>query len=127
MIKVCHVTSVHPPEDGRIFRKECVSLRKQGYDVTVVQQGESYEKEGISILGFGEIEARRIKRMFLTAKIAYKTALSVNADIYHVHDPELLPYALKLKKRGKIVPPRKLIKTNSMQVEITCMCCIGKE
>jgi glycosyltransferase involved in cell wall biosynthesis len=30
-------------------------------------------------------------------------ALSVNADIYHLHDPELLPIGMKLKKLGKKV------------------------
>ena len=37
------------------------------------------------------------------AKKAYERALDVNADLYHLHDPELLPFALKLKKHGKAV------------------------
>ncbi len=103
MIKVCHITSAHPKEDVRIFHKECVSLVREGYDVTLVQQGEDGEKNGVHIAGFGNIASNRIKRILLTSKQAYKKACSVNADIYHIHDPELLPYALKLKRKGKKV------------------------
>ena len=52
MIKICHVTSVHPREDVRIFHKECVSLAKAGYDVTLVQHGDNYEKDGVHLSGF---------------------------------------------------------------------------
>ena len=103
MIKVCHITSVHPAEDVRIFQKECVSLAKAGYDVTLVQQGESYEKNGVHILGFGAIASNRLQRMLFTSRNAYRKALAADADIYHLHDPELLPYGLKLKRRGKKV------------------------
>lgn len=103
MIKVCHVTSVHPKEDIRIYKKECISLKNAGYDVYLVQQGESYEKDGIHILGFGEVADSRIKRMLHTSANAYNKALEADADIYHLHDPELLPYGLKLKKLGKKV------------------------
>ena len=41
--------------------------------------------------------------MLFTAKDIYKKALEIDADIYHFHDPELLPYGLKLKKKGKSV------------------------
>ena len=102
-VKVCHITSVHPVEDVRIFQKECVSLAKARYDVTLIQQGESYEKSGIHILGFGEIAPNRFQRMLFTARKAYRKALAADADIYHLHDPELLPYGLKLKRRGKTV------------------------
>lgn len=103
MTKVCHVTSVHPAGDVRIFQKECVSLARAGYDVTLVQQGESYEKDGVHIAGFGAAASNRLKRMLFTTRRAYKKALAVNADVYHLHDPELLPYGMKLKRRGKKV------------------------
>ena len=91
MTKVCHVTSVHPPEDVRIFQKECVSLARAGYDVTLVQQGGDYEKDGVHILGFGDIAPNRFQRMLMTAWRAYRRALEADADVYHLHDPELLP------------------------------------
>lgn len=103
MAKVCHITSAHGPEDERIFYKECVSLAKDGYETYLVQRGGSYEKSGVHIMGFGEVTGGRLKRMTQVARRAYEAALSVDADIYHFHDPELLPYGLKLKKRGKKV------------------------
>ncbi len=102
-IKVCHMTSVHPPEDVRIFHKECVSLAESGYEVYLVQRGESYEKNGVRIVGVGEIPQGRLKRMTVGAKRVYEKALELDCDLYHFHDPELLPYGLKLKKLGKKV------------------------
>lgn len=103
MIRVCHMTSVHRQEDERIFHKECVSLAKAGYETYLVQRGESYEKEGVHIVGFGGVTGGRLKRMTQVAHQAYEVALSLDADIYHFHDPELLPYGPKLKKKGKRV------------------------
>lgn len=103
MMKVCHLTSAHDPEDVRIFRKECVSLAKAGYEVYLVEQGESYEKDGVHIIGVGKPTGGRLNRMTGFAKKVYEAALAVDADIYHFHDPELLPYGLKLKKKGKKV------------------------
>lgn len=103
MTKVCHITSVHPTEDVRIFQKECVSLARAGYDVTLVQQGESYEKDGVHITSFGAPASSRLRRMLFTARRAYKKALASDAEVYHLHDPELLPYGMKLKRKGKKV------------------------
>ncbi len=103
MIKVCHMTSAHPKGDGRIFRKECVSLAQAGYDVYLVERGESLEDSGVHIVGIGEVTGGRLARMTKVARRVYKKALSLDADLYHFHDPELLPFALKLKKKGKKV------------------------
>lgn len=103
MTKVCHMTSAHGPEDVRIFHKECVSLAEAGYETYLVQRGNSYKKNGVHIVGFGEVSGGRLERMTRVSRRAYEVALSVDADIYHFHDPELLPYGLKLKKLGKKV------------------------
>jgi glycosyltransferase involved in cell wall biosynthesis len=103
MIKVCHMTSAHSSNDTRIFYKQCTSLANGGYDVYLVAQGESYEENGVKIAGVPKVSGGRFRRMIQGAKSVYKKALEINADIYQIHDPELLPYALKLKKRGKKV------------------------
>lgn len=103
-IKVCHMTSVHPAKDGRIFHKECRSLANAGYDVTLVAAGASSEEcDGVKIVGVPLRSKGRLGRMIKTTRDVYKVALEIDADIYHFHDPELLPYGYKLKKKGKKV------------------------
>ena len=103
MLKICHLTNVHSSDDVRIFRKECASLASAGYDTYLVAKGDSREESGVHVIGVGTAPESRIRRMTEFANRVYKKALEVDADIYHLHDPELLPYALKLKKRGKTV------------------------
>ncbi|MDE9517142.1 glycosyltransferase family 4 protein [Xenorhabdus bovienii] len=102
--KVVHLTSVHPRYDGRIFLKECNSLKKNGYDISlVVADGKGNEqKDGIKIYDVG-IPKNRLNRIFDTTQKVYKKSLELEADIYHLHDPELIPIGLKLKKSGKKV------------------------
>lgn len=102
-MKVCHLTSAHPQEDIRIFHKECVSLADAGYTVFQISCGTTYEKKGVHLIGIGPQQTRRLSRMIKSSKTVYKSAIELDADIYHFHDPELLPYGLKLKKRGKKV------------------------
>ncbi len=101
-VRVCHFTSAHKSNDIRIFHKECSSLAKAGYEVYLVAQGESREENGVHVVGCGNPKGR-FERMFLFSKTIYKKAESLDCDIYHFHDPELLIYAKKLKKSGKIV------------------------
>jgi glycosyltransferase involved in cell wall biosynthesis len=103
--KVVHITVVHRRYDSRIFYKECLSLCKAGYDVSlIVADGlGDEEKEGVKIIDIGKAEASRIKRMILTTRKAVKVALELNADIYHFHDPDLLSASLKLLKKGKVI------------------------
>lgn len=104
MKKVCHLTSVHPRYDTRIFVKECESLSKQGFDVSlIVADGNGDEtKNNIKIYDIGK-ENSRIKRMLNSPKKVYKKALEIDAEIYHFHDPELIKTGIKLLKKGKKV------------------------
>ena len=103
MVKICILTSVHTPFDIRIFQKEARTLAKAGYLVTLIAQ---HDKEdvvnGIRIINL-QRQTNRIKRMTKTVWEAYRKARKVDADIYHFHDPELIPVGLKLKKQGKKV------------------------
>lgn len=102
---VCHITTVHAWNDIRIFRKECASLAKLGYDVHLiapVKDSKDFIENEVVVHPIA-MPANRLQRMFQTAKLAVRKAIDINADIYHVHDPELLPAALKLRKLGKKV------------------------
>ena len=102
--KVCHFTSVHPAEDVRIFHKQCKSLAAAGWEVHYVAKDcLQTESENIFFHPLPPFFGNRLKRIVLRAYQAYKIASAINADIYHFHDPELLPWGLLLKWRGKKV------------------------
>ena len=100
MKKIVHFSSVHSRYDIRVFLKECVTLAKNGYNVTyVISDGLGDEiKDGVQIVDIGLPEYGRFKRMLLKTFGIYKYLLKLDADIFHFHDPELIPYALLLKK-----------------------------
>ena len=105
-LKVTHLTSAHPRYDVRIFLKECSSLAKvESYKVSlIVADGKGNElKNGVQIIDVGAKEGGRIARMTKTVQKVYLKAKELNSDIYHLHDPELLPIGLKLKRLGKKV------------------------
>jgi glycosyltransferase involved in cell wall biosynthesis len=99
--RVCHITSAHSRYDVRILLKECVSARNSGYDVQlIVADGKGDEiREGIEIFDIGKATSR-LNRMLLTTYKIFKTALRIEADMYHFHDPEFLFYAFLLKTKG---------------------------
>lgn len=103
-IRVAHLTSAHPRDDIRIFYKECRSLVAGGYDVTLlVADGLGDDvSEGVQILDVGRDQGR-LRRMVKTTSRVFAKALSLNADLYHLHDPELIPIGLRLKRLGKRV------------------------
>ena len=103
-MKVCHFTSVHKPDDIRIFHKECVSLAQAGHEVYLVATNvQDKVLDGVQILGVNGSYSGRISRMLNLSMEVYQKALEVDAEIYHFHDPELLRFALKLKRKGKKV------------------------
>ena len=104
--KIIHLTSVHSRYDVRIFNKLCTSLAKTtNYDVTlVVADGLGNETKNIvSIVDVGCAKAGRLSRIVKTTRKIFKMSTELNGDIYHLHDPELIPIGLKLKRMGKKV------------------------
>ena len=104
IVRIAHLTSAHPRDDIRVFLKECRSLAQHGYGVAlVVADGRGDEgRDGVAIVDVGR-SAGRLGRMLKATRRVYRKALELDADIYHLHDPELLPIGLKLKRHGKKV------------------------
>ena len=101
--KVCVLTSVHQPFDIRIFHKECKSLAQAGYEVTLVAACQCDQAvDGVRFRAIPKAKSR-IARLTQTDWRVYREALKQRADIYHFHDPELIPIALLLRMGGKKV------------------------
>jgi len=84
----------------------CTSLAKnKNYQVSlIVADGKGDElKNNVNIIDIGIRTGGRISRMTKTVKKVFEKAKELNSDIYHLHDPELIPIGLKLKKLGKKV------------------------
>lgn len=103
-MKIAHITSAHPRTDTRIFVKECQSLARAGFDVLLlVADGKGDELvNGVKFLDVGK-PSGRLDRIFRITKRLFDEAMRLDCDCYHLHDPELLPLGLKLKRLGKVV------------------------
>jgi len=102
---VCILTSVHLAFDIRIFHKEAKTLVQAGYEVTLIAQHDKDEVvEGVKIIALPK-PRNRFSRIFGLTWRAFRLALRERADVYHFHDPELLPIGvmLKLLTRAKVI------------------------
>jgi glycosyltransferase involved in cell wall biosynthesis len=104
MDRIAHLTSAHPRHDTRIFIKQCQKLAQHGYEVAlVVADGLGNANEaGVRIIDAGRI-AGRLQRMLRTTRRVLEEARRLDATVYHLHDPELIPAGLQLKRMGKKV------------------------
>lgn len=102
--RICHITTVHPVNDNRIFFKECVSLKNGGYEVYLICSGTpSREIDGITVIGLKRYR-NRIVNFFLVSFIGVlKEAFKLKAKVNHIHDPELILAGLILRLFGKKV------------------------
>lgn len=103
-MQVVHLTSAHPRYDARIFYKECAALFKAGYSVSlIVADGLGNElRNGIQIIDVGA-SSGRLDRVINATRRVKNAAMRLGAGVYHIHDPELIPCGLALKRLGKTV------------------------
>lgn len=101
--KVCILTSLHSPLDGRIFHRQAKTLAQEGYDVTLIAQ---HDKEdivgGVRIIPLPKTK-NRFERMTKTSWLLFRLALKQKADVYHFHDLELILIGFFLKLMNKKV------------------------
>lgn len=103
--KVCHVTSVHFRYDVRIFHKECRSLANNGFEVTLLVNDNLHDENvnGVNIISTQLKPNNRFDRIVKSKRYIRQKMIDINAEVYHFHDPELLPEAYWIKKKGKKV------------------------
>jgi glycosyltransferase involved in cell wall biosynthesis len=84
----------------------CPSLADNGNEVHLVICGEEFEiprrlkEKGVKVHLF-RLPSNRFNRMWRTARDIFKKGVQLNGDLYHFHDPECLPYALKWHRKLK--------------------------
>jgi glycosyltransferase involved in cell wall biosynthesis len=96
---------VHSAFDARIFAKECRSLARAGFQVTLIApHTEDATVDGVRIKAVRTFRGKgRAYRMTATAWHVFRAGWGEKGDIYHFHDPELIPAALALRACGKKV------------------------
>jgi glycosyltransferase involved in cell wall biosynthesis len=101
---IVHFSTVHPLDDTRIFAKECVSLAKAGFAVTLVAAGSGTSRtiEGVLCRTI-PVPRGRAGRMTAGQLRMLNVLLRLRADLFHFHDPELFPTALLLRLIGRRV------------------------
>lgn len=96
MFHIIHISTVHGPLDNRIYRKECMALKSEGFDVTLI--GNKNPDNGPEHIRFIPLKRRgRMGRMFINTTIAFRNVLKLKPDLVHLHDPELIPCGLILR------------------------------
>ena len=100
-VRVCILTTVHYVFDTRIFHKQAKSLVKAGYEVVLIAQHDKEEVvDEVRIVPLPRPKNRFEQMLKLTWR-ALILAVRERADVYHFHDPELLPVGILLKMLTK--------------------------
>ncbi|HEX7892066.1 MAG TPA: glycosyltransferase family 4 protein [Ramlibacter sp.] len=104
MARICHFSTAHRAGDIRIVRKEARAAALAGHDVSVVIQGDMpADCAMVRHVRVVPPAGGRVGRFTLLGWRVYRAALGERADIYHFHDPDLLPYALLMRAAGRRV------------------------
>lgn len=105
MTHICYLTGMFPRQDSLIFHRQGKSMAAAGHRVTYVVCDEEPDEclEGVSIVSCRFKPESRLERMLKTRKVLFAKALEVDAEVYQISEPELLPLGLKLLSRGKKV------------------------
>lgn len=103
--RVCILTTVHPRDDTRVFFHEACALAEKYETILLTADGKPDETiRGVLIHSVvSQPPKNRPERMLKATRIMLREALALDADVYHFHDTELFPTALRLKRREKTV------------------------
>jgi glycosyltransferase involved in cell wall biosynthesis len=97
---ICHLTTVHPWSDTRIFERMCAGLAERGYRVTLVAPVDArFRERGVEVVPSGL--RGKVTRVIGGGGLL-RRLVGINAEIYHFHDPELLPWMALFRRRAGV-------------------------
>ena len=95
-MKVCLLSSVHQALDNRVFYREARTLVRAGHEVTLVAVHPVDEvRDGVRIRGLPAVARWRRPASW---RRLIGLARASGAELFHFHDPELLPAAYLLRR-----------------------------
>ena len=102
MKNICILISGYPRDNARVFQRQAKSLLSFGFNVSILTNDGGVEEcvDGLNIY-CTKFWRSRLMILFFAKKQFFRKSQNIDADIYFIHSPELLPLALTLKSLGK--------------------------
>ena len=95
-MKTVHITNAHPYDDNQIWQMCVLSCKNQFEIFLIVNDGSKTRKiKNVNIVS-ASFSRSNLKELLWCIK-TFLCALKLNADIYHMHDPELIPFGLVMR------------------------------
>ena len=88
-VPVVHVSVVHPPDEPRIYERECRTLAQAGYDVTYLAPGAPAGRDAYGVRR-AALPARSRTSRWLSSREICAELRRLRPFVVHTHDPELL-------------------------------------
>lgn len=102
-MRIAHVTISHGPFDVRVFHKECRTLAAAGHEVHLLVPGPvPPDRDGVRFHSLGDVgrETAYFWSVWRQLPKIFRQARDIDAAVYHLPDPSLIPLGLMLSRRG---------------------------
>lgn len=102
-MRVCVLTTAHNASDVRIFEKEVLALNCiENLEIYYVAYG-CLQNKFNNFISLGRKPTRRLYRIMKAFYLPWKIALQCRPKVWHIHDPELIPFGIAMSLFGKKV------------------------